>query len=162
MNPINFILPLLIGCGTEYSVDIAGEINGQPFSPTTSVWGGPFIVFAEQDLDCMDLFWIQKGLTTGEEAPVDYDVRLLQVTYNASDVVAGNYDLTGQAPVKAEVIEISGDMMTITKASEGSLNVGAAADTGTASGDFSFFFNDSGGIGGNFVIPWCANLKSRY
>lgn len=152
---------LLTGCAGEGTAEISGSVDGLSINASTLYWGGPFITFVSRDLDCDELSWITKTYDEGEEAPTDYDFTALQITYSESDVVTGTYDLSGQAPVKAEVLNVTGGALTVFKASEGTLVIDGVVSEEDASGELNFTFDDYGSLSGTFSVPWCTNLKSR-
>jgi hypothetical protein len=157
---------LATGCSPDFEARIAGAVDGLSVTPVTAYWGGPFIVFTGDDLDCEDFSFISKFNEDGDEPLVDFDIRLLQISYNDSDVVAGSYDFSGESPVIAEVIDISGGAMSVYRATEGSLVVEGAEGEDLASGEFAISFEendeDLGALTGDFTLPWCTNLKSRF
>ena len=152
---------LMTGCAGEGTAEITGNVDGLSITPTTVYWGGPFVIFIGRALDCDEFAWVTKVYDEGEEPPTDFDFTALQISYNESDVVTGTYDLSGQAPVKAEVINVTGGAMTVFKASEGTLIVDEVVGEGEASGEFNFTFDEDGALSGSFAVPWCTNLKSR-
>jgi hypothetical protein len=152
---------LLAGCAGEGTAEITGSVDGLTITPTTMYWGGPFVFFVSRELDCDELAWVTKVYDTGDEPPTDFDFTALQISYNESNVVTGTYDLSGQAPVKAEVINVTGGAMTVFKASEGTLIVDEVINEGDATGEFGFTFDEYGTLNGTFSLPWCTNLKSR-
>ena len=147
--------------GDSFDVQISGDVDGLTVSTVTAYWGGPFIIFSGRELACDDLFWISKFTEDGDVPPVDYDVRVLQITYNDSDVVEGNYNLGGEAPVSAELIDIAGGAMRVYRATEGTLIVDLVEDEERSEGEFGFTFEE-GTLTGSFSVPWCTNLKSRF
>ena len=152
---------LLTGCGSDGTAEITGSVDGLSITPTTMYWGGPFVIFIGRELSCEEFAWVTKVYDEGDEPPTEFDFTALQITYNESDVVTGTYDLSGQAPVKAEVINVTGGAMTVFKASEGTLGVDEVVSEGDSVGDFAFTFDDYGTLSGSFSVPWCTNLKSR-
>lgn len=152
---------LVTGCASEGTADISGSVDGLSITPSTIYWGGPFVMFVSRDLACDELAWVTKVYDEGDEPPTDFDFTALQLTYNESDVVTGTYDLSGQAPVKAEVINVTGGAMVVHKANEGTLIVDDVIAEEDAVGEFSLTFDDLGSLTGTFSVPWCTNLKSR-
>ncbi|MDG1479633.1 MAG: hypothetical protein P8R54_08575 [Myxococcota bacterium] len=152
---------LLAGCAGEGTAEITGSVDGLSITPTTLYWGGPFINFVSRDLDCDELAWVSKVYEEGEEPPTDFDFTMLQISYSESDVVTGTYDLSGQAPVKAEVVNVTGAALTVFKANEGTLIIDEVVGEEDAVGSFAFTFDDFGTLTGDFAVPWCTNLKSR-
>lgn len=152
---------LLAGCAGEGTAEITGSVDGLSITPTTLFWGGPFVTFVSRDLDCDELAWVSKVYEEGEEPPTDFDFTMLQISYSESDVVTGTYDLSGQAPVKAEVVNVTGAALTVFKASEGTLIIDEVVGEEDAVGSFAFTFDDYGTLTGDFSVPWCTNLKSR-
>lgn len=62
-----FLLGFL-ACGEE-PFQIDGSVNGEAFTPVTAFWGGPYIVFLDTDLDCKDMWWVQRINLEGEDPP---------------------------------------------------------------------------------------------
>lgn len=156
-----FLTILLAGCGTNMEATITGQVDGLSINTVTAYWGGPFIVFTNREMSCEDFAWVQKTTLDGDEPLTDYDVTALQITFNDTEVVTGTYDLSGQAPVKAEVIDITNSAMAVYKASAGNLLIEDLEEEGDAVGSFSFTYEEGGVLTGDFVLPWCNNLKSR-
>ena len=152
---------LLTGCAGEGTAEVSGSVEGISITPTTLYWGGPFVVMVSRELSCEDLSWVTKVYDEGDEPPTDYDFTALQITFNESDVVTGTYDLSGQAPVKAEVIDVTGGAMTVNKATEGTIVIDEVVNEADAIGEFNFTFDEDGSLSGSFALPWCTNLKSR-
>lgn len=161
-----WMLPLLFGCSESFEARMAGSVDGLSFDIATAYWGGPFIVFTGDELDCEDFAFVSKFNEDGDEPLVDFDISIFQITYNDSEVAAGNYNFGGEAPVTAEYIEISGGAMSVYRATEGTLEVEGAELEDLASGTFAVSFEengeDMGALTGDFTLPWCTNLKSRY
>ena len=152
---------LLTGCGGGNTAEITGSVDGLSIKPNTMYWGGPFVFFISRELDCDELAWVTKVYDEGDEPPTDYDFTALQITYNESDVVTGTYDLSGQAPVKAEVLDVTGGALTVDKATEGTLIIDEVTNEKDAIGEFNFTFDEDGSLSGTFNVTWCTNLKSR-
>jgi len=151
----------LLGCGGQYTYEIDGSVGAESLPAQTAFWGGPFIVFVDEILTCEDMAWVQKTNLNGDEAPTDEDLIALQITYNDSDVVTGTYDVSGEAPVKAEFLQIAGWAFTVERADIGTLIVDEMEEEGTLYGSFNFGFDEDGQLSSAFTIPWCVNLKSR-
>jgi len=167
LTALGLLLSLTAGCnGDSFEARIAGSVDGLNMTITTAYWGGPFIVFTDDSLDCKGLAFISKNTKDGDEPLLEYDARILLLTYNDSDVVEGSYDFGGEAPVTAELIDISGGSMSVYRASEGTMVLDALEDEGLASGEFAISFEenneDLGALTGDFTLPWCINLKSSY
>lgn len=171
MNPrtllaLSLTAALSAGCGPDFEVRIAGQVDEKTITTVTAFWGGPFIVFTDQPMDCEDLYFVTKFNEDGDEPLVDYDMRMLQLTYNDSSVVPGSYDFGGEAPVTAEFIDIVGGAMSVHRATEGTLTVDSADTEELSAGEFQIAFEenneDLGALAGDFLVPWCTNLVSRY
>jgi hypothetical protein len=154
-----FIL-LTLACG-GYEFDVSGEVDDKPFAPTNAYWGASYIVFTTVDISCDDMWWVQKTNLTGEVPPIEKDMRALQITYNNEDdeIVEGTYSVGGEAPIKAEHLTISGEDFSVSKSTEGLLELDQKIENETLIGSFNFAFSD-GQISGTFdSIPWCINIK---
>ena len=55
------------------------------FTAVNAYWGNQFIVFLDQEIDCIDMWWVQTFNLQGEEPPTSRDLRTLQITYNNED-----------------------------------------------------------------------------
>ena len=60
--------------------------RGNSFTPLTAFYGGPFIAFFSVEIDCKELYWLDKIYRNGE-APYQRDLEALQINFNDSDVV---------------------------------------------------------------------------
>ena len=156
------VLAVCAGCGGGTFADVSGSVAGSKFSAQSWYWGGPYIVFVDQAWDCMDMYWVQRGPTfnNGGDAPTDKDMRALLFTYVAAGVVAGDYDLEGEAPVDARVLDVVDGALTVYEATTGNLVVDDVKDKGQAAGNFSLGFDD-GSLEGDFRVDWCNNMKSK-
>lgn len=152
---------LLGGCGPKIVADISGLVDGSSFVVASAYWGGPFLVFFDLQVECMDAWWVSRNYADGDEPPVDYPLLMVQFTFNESDVTAGNYNVAGQAPVDAVALRLADSTTQVWDARDGSLVIDSVGDQEPASGNFHIYF-DNGEVEGNFEVDYCNNLKSKY
>ena len=153
-------LLLTLACG-GYEFDVSGDVNDKAFTPVNAYWGASYIVFTSVEISCDEMWWVQKTNLTGEPPPTSTDLTALQITYNNEDneIVEGTYSVGGEAPIKAEYLAISGEEFTVSKSTEGILELDEKRNEDALTGSFNFAFS-SGQISGTFdSIPWCINIK---
>ena len=154
------LLLSLFACSSA-EIDITGTINGGSFEANTAYWGNQYVVFVDKELDCMDMSWVQQFNLQGEDPPTKTDLRALQITYNNEEnlIYEGQYSVGGEAPIKTEFLEISGDIFNVDRATEGILDLETKVDEETLTGSLNFAFTD-GAISGTFSnVEWCLNIK---
>ena len=147
------------GCGGGAFVSGTGSVGEHKFEPIVGYWGGPFMYISNDDVDCMDMGWMEKYPSNGEASPAPTQ-QGLQITFKESDVVAGTYNAEGASPISAFFLAMDSDLLSLAKAESGVLSVDTLDNEGSAVGSFDFKFAD-GDISGEFDIEWCRNLKSK-
>jgi hypothetical protein len=154
---------LSLGCGASPFAEVSGEVGDYSLVPQTMFWGGPFVVFVDQPLDCMDMAWVKRGTNfrDGDEAPLDENIVALLFTYESEEVVVQNTSLDGDAPVDARVLVTRDGALAVYKATSGELDVSEFTSKDHAMGSFDLGFDD-GNLSGDFQVEWCRNLKTRY
>ena len=75
------LFTLFIACSSA-EFDVSGAPDGADFTAVSAYWGNQFIVFLDQEIDCIDMWWVQTFNLQGEEPPTSRDLRALQITYN--------------------------------------------------------------------------------
>ncbi|MEL6343415.1 MAG: hypothetical protein AAFV53_09785 [Myxococcota bacterium] len=168
MRQILILTALMTGCADPTELNISGFVRPAeggddiPLNPLRGYWGGPFIAFTGDDLECEEVDWINKFNEDGDDALVDYDVNVLQFTFSESDVTAGSYALSGASPIIAEFLSIEDGKQAVYTATEGTLDLEDFEDENPLTGEFDFFIGDEGGFRGTFTVPHCPNLSSRF
>ena len=147
-----------LACNQGSTFDLSGTDSYSKFNPGTAYYGASFIVFTDQTLECMDMVWVQKTNMDGEEPPYDGNLKALQITFNESDVTEGSFSIGGEAPVKAEFLDIQDGTFGVSKATEGTLEVDSIEEEEFVTGAFNFAFSE-GQISGTFDVMWCLNIK---
>ena len=151
---------LFVACSSS-KIDVSGTIDGADFTAVQAYWGSQFIVFVDQEIDCIDMWWVQRFNIQGEEPPTTTNLRALQITYNneEEDVFEGTYSVGGEAPIKTEFLEIDGDAFNVARSSEGVLELDEKIEESVLTGGVNFLFT-GGEILGTFEnISWCLNIK---
>ena len=148
----------LFACKGGSSFDLSGTDSYSGFKASTAFFGASYIVFTDNELECMDMSWIQKTNMDGEEPPYDSNIKALQITFNESDVTEGSFSVGGEAPVKAEFLDIQDGTFGVSKATEGTLEVDSLEEESFVTGAFNFAFSE-GQLSGTFDIEWCVNIK---
>lgn len=76
----------LVGCGPDQTL-INGTVDGYPLSePLTAFWGGPFVVFVDEELTCYDMEFVRRTYDAAE-APTDYDFVGLQFGFDETETI---------------------------------------------------------------------------
>ena len=154
------LFTLFIACSSA-EFDVSGAPDGADFTAVSAYWGNQFIVFLDQEIDCIDMWWVQTFNLQGEEPPTSRDLRALQITYNndEEEIFEGTYTLGGEAPIKTEFLEITGETFNVSRAAEGILELDEKVEDKTLSGGVNFVFSE-GSVTGTFTnITWCNNIK---
>lgn len=146
------------GCG-PYSGNIEGTLGGAEFDPAVGYWGGPFIAFSNQDLDCQDLWFVAKDYD--DTNPSDQGFSLLQITFDDSDVVGGDFTVAGESPVDAYYLVGDDDVLTIDEALSGTISIDDFTGSAPVKGTLSLEMV-GGSVAGDFKVEHCANLSSAY
>ena len=159
----SLVLTIGSGCGGEPYAEVSGSVDGYSLEPQTLYWGGPFLVMANESLDCMDMSWVKRGTNfrDGDEAPLDENIVALLFTYESDEVVAQNTSLEGDAPVDARLLVARDGALAVYKADAGELNVTEFTKQDDVIGTFVVDIEDEG-FSGEFQLEWCNNLKTRY
>ncbi|MFH1469344.1 MAG: hypothetical protein ABIO70_33475 [Pseudomonadota bacterium] len=160
----HFAIPTLlsllsIGCaGSTATVD--GTVAGQSFGDINTVmYGGPFVIIADVDLECIDVAWITRHYEQGE-AVTDFDFQLLQFAFSDPNVTEGVFNLAGEASVTGKFIYQKSGALAEFRGREGTLQVEALEQDKAAIGLFDLGF-DEGSFTGDFDAEWCRNLKDN-
>ncbi len=145
-------------CG-GVSGNIGGTLNGAEWKPRVGYWGGPFLVFSEDDIDCIDLWWVSKDYD--DTNPWDRSFDVLQVTFEDSEVVKGSFEMSGTAPVWAGLISGDGEDLAVDEARSGQVIIDGFTSGQKVKGSLSLEMV-AGSVTGDFKIQDCANLSSSY
>ncbi|MFT5587147.1 MAG: hypothetical protein ACI9VR_004755 [Cognaticolwellia sp.] len=154
------ILLGLLACGADPTIingNVAGETMGEPL---TAMWGGPFIVFVKDQLDCRDLDFTRRTYDQGN-APVDFNMVALQFSFDAPDVSEGVFSTEGtDAVVDAKTLIVSGGAFNEVRDRTGTINVSSVVDRDPLEGSFDVTFSDDEGSfsTGYFYAEYCINL----
>lgn len=149
-----FLLAIILGCDPTI-MDVSGSIGGNSFTPVTAYYGGPYIAFFSVEIECKEVYWLDKIYRNGE-APYQRDLEALQINFNDSDVVLGSYSTGGEAPIRSSFLNIEGDAFEVVTSTDGLLTV-TEVDGEWASGTFDLSYGDDV-MSGDFTIPFCTNL----
>jgi hypothetical protein len=147
-------LAMMLGCNPTI-MEVSGSIDGNSFTPMTAFYGGPYIAFFSVEIDCKEMYWLDKIYRNGE-APYERDLEALQINFNDSDVVLGTYSTGGEAPIRSSFLDINGDAFEVVTSTDGLLTI-TEVDGEWASGTFDLSFGDDI-MSGDFTIPFCTNL----
>ena len=147
-------------------LDISGEVMGKSFAPVSAFWGQTMISFVDVEMDCIDMFWVDRVNINGEGSETEMEYKSMQITFigDAIDlIVAGNHSEGGNAPINAQFIINSGGELSVVDSTEGTLTVDEVlGEENPISGAFNFNFNDglSGNLSGSFTdVEWCQNIR---
>lgn len=151
----------LSACGGG-SADVSGTVNEIAFGSSKFVYfGGPFVAVSNVKVDCEQLAFVRQSYESGSQPTTD-EMQLVQFSYDAGSVAAGNASISISGPVKAMVVKSDETHFEFTTAESGSINVEDYEDEQTATGTFTAVtFEDGGVLDGDFDAEWCRNLRDR-
>lgn len=153
---------LLSSCGA--SAEIEGEIDGSSLADAqTIMFGGPFIVIANEALDCTEMSWVSRHYDT-QEPPVDQNVSLLQLSFsNDEQVFEGQFSVAGNAQVTSKFLKIGDGAFTELKGLGGMLIIDSVSEDSWVEGSLEgITFRDAEGeLNGEFKAEWCRNFKNQ-
>lgn len=152
-------LGLGLGACGPYSGNLSGTLGDTEFDPAVGYWGGPFITFSNMDLDCQDLWWVSKDYD--EENEFGSTFTLLQLTFQDSDVVPGDFQVSGASPVDAYYLTGTADGLEVEEALSGTVGIDDFTGSAPVKGDLTLEMV-SGSVSGDFKVEHCANLSSAY
>lgn len=147
---------LATGCSDPILVD--GTVAGQDMAePLTVFFGGPFIVFTDRPLECIEVPWVRPNYSPGE-TPTDFDFVGLQFWFDQGEVYEGVFSVEGDAAVYAKALIVEGGAFAQYTARTGTLVVDEV-DGDTVSGSFDVGFGEEGGFSTTaFEAEFCVNL----
>lgn len=153
------MLLLAAGCGGSYAI-VDGEVAGKGLADINTVmFGGPFIIFTDAELDCLDVAFVTRHYSQGESV-TDFDFRLLQFAFTDPEVYAGVFNLAGEASVTAKFLVQTDGAFAEYRGREGILEVDDYQEDQLALGIFDVSF-DEGTLSGEYEAEWCRNLKDN-
>lgn len=144
----------LLGCDPTI-MDVSGSVGGNSFTPMSAYYGGPYIAFFNIEIDCKEMYWLEKIYRNGE-APYNRNLEALQINFNDSDVVTGTYSTGGEAPIRSSFLTITSDAFEVVTSTDGLLTVDDV-DGDFATGTFDLTYGEDV-MSGTFMIPFCTNL----
>jgi hypothetical protein len=157
MTPLLGLI-LLTSCTLETTID--GAVAGFDVSIVgTMYWGGKYLFFADEELDCVDLDFVHHTYTGGKDPrDGDGDFVALQFTFlDDPDAYTGFFSIGGDAPISGKLLVVEGGAFTEFRARSGSLTIDELEDNGVASGIFDVAFDD-GTMTGTWETDFCVNL----
>jgi hypothetical protein len=154
------LLWLFLACSNS-QFEVSGSPDGSDFTAVSGYWGNQFILFVDQEISCIDMWWVQTFNLQGEEPPTNTDLRALQITYNNEDeqIFEGTYSIGGEAPIKTEFLEITGETFNVSRATEGILELDEKIDATSITGGLNFVFSEGSVVGTFEGLTWCNNIK---
>ncbi len=155
MTPL-FALALLTGCELESTID--GSVAGFDMPTVATMnWGGKYLFFADEELDCVDLAWVHHTYSSGVD-PAGQDLIGLQFTFlDDPEAYTGFFSIGADAPISAKLLAIEGGAFTEFRGREGTLTIDELEAEGVASGSFEVTFDD-GTLSGTWETDYCVNL----
>jgi hypothetical protein len=154
------LLSLLTACGGVPATEFSGSVAGLDLGTAgTAYFGGPFLIFTDVELECMEAAWVTRYYDPQDPPPTDIDLVGLQITFNDDDVFTGRFDLGGVASLNARFIQIEGDTFEIWNAREGTLTVDELEEEEYASGTIDLDFGDDGALTADWATQWCVNVS---
>ena len=153
------LLLALVGCGAVPETRFEGTVAGRSLTDVgTAYFGGPFVIFTDAPLDCIDVAWVTRYYDE-EVPPTDTDLTGLQITFFDDDVRTGRYDLSGEAAVGVRLLVVDGDDFTVLNGREGTLTVDEVTDEEAAFGTLDVDFGEEGSLSASWAAQWCVNVS---
>jgi hypothetical protein len=153
------LLLLVTGCGGPYAL-VEGKVAGKGLTEVNTVmFGGPFIIVSDVELECMDAAFVTRHYSQGE-AVTDFDFEMLQFSFSDPEVTTGVYNLAGEASVTSKFLVQSDGAFAEYRGREGNLEVDQLEEDSFAVGIFNVSFDD-GTLEGEYEAEWCRNLKDN-
>jgi len=149
------LLLSFLACTSEY-YEFTGSVAGTSFTPVTGYFGGEYIIFFNEPIECKEMHWITKIYRNGD-APYDTSLKAVQISYNESNVVNGTYPVGGDASLTTQFLNIEGDSFSVVKATEGTVIISDTIEQSFVEGNFNVGFG-ADPLEGSFSVPWCTNL----
>ncbi|MCB9745937.1 MAG: hypothetical protein H6740_25405 [Alphaproteobacteria bacterium] len=157
------LLPVLLlatACGEPTIIDgtVAGQTIGEP---STAFFGGPFLFFSPQNLDCKEVSFVRAIYDAGS-SPTDFDFFGVQFAFDGgadSQMREGTFSVEGDGEVAAKALLVEGGAFQEFRARTGTLTIESYEDLDHVSGSFSVGFNDDGSLSSTyFDAEWCVNM----
>ena len=161
MRQLLLILFLTTGWNKLFT-DVTGSVDGNKLEGITAFWGGPHIVIANAELDCMDMSWVDPyGYDDGEELQTSETFNALHIIYESEEVQDGKMTIAKfSTPATAWYMIVEEGATEVWQATSGSIDLEIDKKE-RISGNFEAGFGDDGSLKGDFLIERCENLKKR-
>lgn len=155
MTPL-LALSLLTACELETTIE--GSVGGFDIGTVATMsWGGKYLFFANETVDCVDQAWVHHTYSQGVD-PVGEDLVGLQFTFlDDPEAYEGFFSIGGDAPISAKLLVVEGGAFTEFRGRSGTLTIDSLEDQGVASGTFDVDFDD-GSLTGTWETDYCVNL----
>lgn len=150
-------LLLAVGCAPGGEAEVEGSIGSTAFNEALTVMHGePFIVLFAQEIECIDLAWVDYGYFDGQQPEEGLDATGVQFAYDG-ELQAGTSSVYGDSAVAALGLVSSGDSFEQWQARDGTITLDdVSVDRISGSFDISF---EEGGVSGSFTSVYCRNLR---
>ena len=161
MRTFHFLPLLFIGCGPGENL-VEGTVAGGGFDQVgTAFWGGRYMILVNQELDCLDMSFVNHTYTEGHDLG-DQDFVALQFTFSrGTDAFPGNFSVQGAAEVNAKFLDYRDGIFDADdeyRGRDGVLVVEEVGDKDWAVGSFDIEFEDEHTLSGTYAMEWCINL----
>ena len=140
----------------ERDVSASGFAGSLGFDPMSTYFGGAYLIFFDRNIACEELYWVSKIYRNGESPYYEKDFTALQITFNDSDVMTGEFAFGGEAPVRGTYIENFSPEFNIMIATEGVI-ASTAVGENQAFGSFDLILGEDS-IEGEYATDYCATL----
>ena len=149
------------GCDSGGFATTSGFIGETAFNePLTVFHGGPFLVFFDTEIDCLDMAWVEKAYNDAQ-SPTDMNVTGVQFAWEDEPTI-GTFSVAGDAAVGAFGLINQGGVFELYRGQEGTVTIteeGPARDDPLI-GTFAVTFTDGSQLSGEFETEWCRNLRA--
>ncbi|MCB9742995.1 MAG: hypothetical protein H6741_02630 [Alphaproteobacteria bacterium] len=150
---------LLLAAGCAEPTIIDGNVAGQVIDePATAYFGGPFLFFSPQNLECKEVAFVRKIYDAGS-SPTDFDFFGVQFAFDEDKLAEGVYSVEGDGVVAAKALLVQGGAFQEFRARTGTLTVDNYEDEHHVDGAFDIGFGDDGSLSTTyFDAEFCVNL----
>ncbi len=151
-----------VGCDSGGFATTSGNIGEHAFNEVLTVFhGGPFLVFWDQEVDCLDMAWVEKAYN---DAQSPTGLSLVGLPFGWEDEPQqGTFSVAGDAAVNAYGMVNRDTVFELYRGQDGTVTIDeeGPARSDPLVGTFAVTFTDGSQLAGQFESEWCRNLRSN-
>lgn len=151
---------LLAGCGGGGSfADVGGSIRETNFDNVEVVYhGGPFLLFFDTAVDCIDLPWVAKTYDEGPAVAENLDFVAIQFAADDDSFPTGTTSVAGDSLVAAFGLINNGETLEVERGREGTITLDVV-EPDRLEGTFEVAWADSTTVRSTaFRSEYCVNI----